>query len=70
MSEDTAYNRAIWMIHNLRTLLDKAVGCMMMGKEIEGGIHLEAARYKARDYEIELQERKQSALSDEEEVSE
>ncbi len=70
MSEDTAYNRAIWMIHNLRAELDKAYGCIMMGKDIEGGIHLEATRYKARDYEIELQERKRSALSDEEEVSE
>lgn len=68
MSEDTAYNRAIRMMSAVRSELDRAIDCMMIGKNIEGGIHLEAARNKARDYEIELHDRKRSALSDEEEV--
>lgn len=70
MSEETAFNQAIRMMHVVRTELDRAIECMMIGKNIEGGIHLEAARSKARDYEIELLDRKRSALSDEEEVSE
>ena len=68
MSEDTAYNRAIRMMSAVRSELDRAIDCMMIGKNIEGGIHLEAARNRARDYETELLDRKRSALSDEEEV--
>lgn len=67
MSEETAYNQALRMMHAVRTELDRAIECMMIGKNIEGGIHLEAARNKARDYEIELHNKKKSALSDEEE---
>lgn len=70
MSEDTAYNRAIRMMSAVRDELDRAIDCMMIGKNIEAGIHLEAARNRARNYEIELHDRKRSALSDEEEVSE
>jgi len=66
MSEDTAYNRAIRMMSAVRSELDRAIDCMMIGKNIEAGIHLEAARFRARDYEIELHDRKKSALSDEE----
>lgn len=70
MSEETAYNQALRMMHVVRTELDRAIECMMIGKNIEGGIHLETARHRARDYELELHDRKRSALSDEEEVSE
>lgn len=68
MSEETAYNQALRMMHVVRTELDRAIECMMISKNIEGGIHLEAARNRARDYETELLDRKRSALSDEEEV--
>lgn len=68
MSEETAYNQAIRMMHVVRTELDRAIECMMIGKNIEGGIHLETARHRARDYEIELHDRKRGAFSDEEEV--
>lgn len=70
MSEETILRRACWMLNEVRHELDTAINCMMNGRNIEAGIRLEAARYKARDFEIELGAQRLNALSDEEEVSE
>lgn len=66
MSENAAYNHALQLMHSVRTELDRAINCMMNGRNIEAGICLETARYKARDYELELAGLEQSSLSDEE----